>query len=237
MKKTNKNSHQISNPKDDLVGAICAILFILGLYLILISFEYKFPDPPPVRQTVKAKVPLTKEEIKKFEIKETNDGGGGSSAKDPVKKPNNQSEEVITGKKEKKRPKSDKGKKGKGKEKGGGDNLFNGKGGSGSGDEFGGGDKGDPGDDPGKGLKPRILLVKPKTSKIYNDRLVEIHLKVKINPAGRVISATNIPSQTTTRDQSLINRVIDATKNTARYDVRPNAPTQGAYITIKIEAR
>ena len=55
MKKINKNSHQISNPKDDLVGAICAILFILGLYLILISFEYKFPDPPPVRQTVKAK--------------------------------------------------------------------------------------------------------------------------------------------------------------------------------------
>ncbi len=237
MKKEKKDSYQISNPKDDLTGAICAVLFILGLYLILISFEYKFPDPPPIRQTVKGKVPLTKEEIKKFEIVETNDGGGGSSAKNPINKPDNQAEELITGKKERKRPKSDKGTKGNKTDKGGGDDLFNGKGGTGTGTEFGGGDNGSSANDPGKGLKPRILLVIPKTSKIYHSRLVKIHLKVKINPQGKVISASNIASQTTTTDQSLINQVISETINTALYDKRPGAPTQGAYITITIQPR
>ena len=114
-------------------------------------------------------------------------------------------------------------------------NPFNGSKGRGTGYKFGK-DHGNAGDAPGD-LKPRVLLVAPKTSKIYFDRRVEIGLEVKIDAAGRVISATNIRSQTTTYDQSLINRVIDATKNTARYDARPNAPIQGAYITIKIEAR
>ena len=237
MEKIKKDNYQISNPKDDMAGAICAILFILGLYLILISFEYKIADPPPTRQTVKSKIPLTKEEIKQFEIVETNDGGGGSSAKDPVNKPDNQAEEIITGKKENKRPKSDKGKEGNKTDQGGGNNLFDGQGGDGTGDEFGGGHNGSSANDPGKGLKPRILLVKPKTSKIYHSRLVKIHLKVKINPQGRVISASNIASQTTTTDQSLINQVINETKNTALYDKRPGAPTQGAYITITIQPR
>ena len=174
---------------------------------------------------------------------------------DPIKKPKKQTEKVITGKKEKKRPKSVIGKKEKAPEKGGGDNPFGGAGkdpfasgghgGMKGNDPFAsgghGGMKGNdprPRNGPVKGSRKERIRLKDPTVPFYpslKSNIVYIHLLVEIDENGKVVSARNLPSKTTTTDQIIINDVIIRVKKTAKYDKNPGAPLAEAYITVRIQ--
>ena len=105
-------------------------------------------------------------------------------------------------------------------------------------DGGGPGGNGEDGVGPGNGggIKERILQTKPNVENIVSEANCRIYLKVKIDAAGNVIQADNIPSSTTTTSQTLINKVIAATIAQARYNKKPGAKIEYAYINYSLKA-
>ena len=66
---------------------------------------------------------------------------------------------------------------------------------------------------------------------------IDLHLKLIINEDGKVVSATNIASKTTTTDQRIIHAVISAVMKQVKYNERKNAGLEHVYLTYKIRAQ
>lgn len=62
-----------------------------------------------------------------------------------------------------------------------------------------------------------------------------IYLKLTIDEMGRVIYVQNIRSKTTTTDQVLINKIMDAVKKQVRYSKDPGSPIVKQFYTIKVK--
>ena len=110
-------------------------------------------------------------------------------------------------------------------------------GGIGSGNGLGiGKDNGKESGEGSEGTKDRILLIKPNVENIVSQSNCKIYLKVKIDAAGNVTQADNIPAYTTTTNQALINKVIAATISKARYNKKPGANSEKGNITLELHA-
>jgi|GEM_PF-5276433 len=116
-------------------------------------------------------------------------------------------------------------------------------------DPFGPGAKGAGGsfgNDNGSGIgygestvpKPnpnRIRLSEPSVAHIASEEEVIVVLKLTVNAAGKVLSATR-SSLTTTTDTRIINQVITAVKNQVKYNETPGAELESQMITVLIPA-
>ena len=120
--------------------------------------------------------------------------------------------------------------------------------GTGGGNETGQGKLGGPGsvegegkdDGTGKGYgsgENRIRKNNPKLDQFRTDVDITINLKLIINSSGKVVSATNIASKTTTTDNRIINGVISEVMKQVKYDEKKNARDEYVYITCKIRAQ
>ncbi|MES2800509.1 MAG: hypothetical protein V4638_10875 [Bacteroidota bacterium] len=90
---------------------------------------------------------------------------------------------------------------------------------------------------PGAGTGGRVRLNDPNTSGIIPDQDATINLKVTINDQGAILSVSNIPSKTTTTDQTIINKVIAAVKRDVKYSKSPGTTNATQYITVKLYAQ
>ena len=97
-----------------------------------------------------------------------------------------------------------------------------------------------PGNGPGSGGgnsgAKRIRLNDPNVDNIESDVDHKISLRVKIDENGNVISAVST-SRTTTISQLIINKVIAATISQVKYNKKPGAGIEEAFIPIRINAR
>jgi hypothetical protein len=124
-----------------------------------------------------------------------------------------------------------------------------GTGGTGGGNGTGGGKLGGPGDRPGDGdpgggggggdPTPGNRITKDVLNQegIVTDVDITINLKLIINSSGKVVSATNIASKTTTTNNRIINKVISEVMKQIKYDEKKNADLEYVYITCKIRAQ
>jgi hypothetical protein len=118
---------------------------------------------------------------------------------------------------------------------GGGNGNGQGKfGGPGSGE--GGGNEDGPNSGFGMG-ENRIRKNDPILDKFKTDVDITINLKLIINSSGKVVSAKNIASKTTTTDARIINGVISEVMKQVLYDEKKNARDEYVYITCKIRAQ
>jgi len=110
-------------------------------------------------------------------------------------------------------------------------------GGNGSGQgKLGGPGSGEEGGGHGTG-ESRIRKNDPKLDKFKTDVDITINLKLIINSSGKVVSATNIASKTTTTDPRIINGVISEVMKQVKYNEKENARDEYVYITCKIRAQ
>lgn len=114
-----------------------------------------------------------------------------------------------------------------------------GPGAKGSGGGFGN-DNGGSGIGYGEGTVPkpnpkRIRLSEPSVSHIASEEEVIVVLKLTVNAAGKVLSATR-SSLTTTTDTRIINQVITAVKDQVKYNETPGAELESQMITVLIPA-
>jgi hypothetical protein len=94
------------------------------------------------------------------------------------------------------------------------------------------------GSGPGTGIKAnpnRIRLSEPSVSHIASEKEVIVVLKLTVNAAGKVLSATR-SSLTTTTDTRIINQVITAVKNQVKYNETPGAELESQVIMVLIPA-
>jgi hypothetical protein len=106
-----------------------------------------------------------------------------------------------------------------------------------SGDGSGEGDGGDGG---GRGTGDgtnRVRLNNPVLDKFKTDVDIYVHLKLIINGDGKVESAKNIASKTTTTDQRIINGVISEVIKQVKYNKDKNAGLQFTFVTCIIRAQ
>jgi hypothetical protein len=91
---------------------------------------------------------------------------------------------------------------------------------------------------PGTGIKAnpnRVRLSEPSVTHIASEEEVIVVLKLTVNAAGKVLSATR-SSLTTTTDTRIINQVITAVKNQVKYNETPGAELESQVIMVLIPA-
>ena len=85
--------------------------------------------------------------------------------------------------------------------------------------------------------RDRVRLNDPILPKYKTDIDIFVHLKLIINGDGKVVSATNLTSKTTTTDQRIINGVISEVVKQVKYKQEKNAGLQFTFVTCKIRAQ
>ncbi|MEX1192080.1 MAG: hypothetical protein WEA99_08910 [Brumimicrobium sp.] len=230
----------VVHKKDNRIGIVFSILFLLVALFLLFYIKYHEPDPPKVT----VPIPITMEEsgIEDFEV--SNAGGGSPSESenvtpdpqpDPEEQPTQEESDVTT-------------------TTGSGDdeaestseaetdsNPFTGSGGGGEGDGEGSGFGSDDGPgtgsgDAGKGgsgdrIRENNLKTNPKTP---NDQLCYIALKLTVDSRGKVVAASVVRDNTTTTNQQLIDEIITLVKKEVKYKEKPGARNETAYYRIKV---
>lgn len=83
----------------------------------------------------------------------------------------------------------------------------------------------------------RVRLTDINVQNLNSDVDAKIYLKMRIDSDGNVVSAQNIASNTTTTNQILINKVIDAVRKQVKYNKEPGAPLSTTFMTISIKAQ
>jgi len=247
----------IFKEKDKRIGAISSLLVLLLTFIYLYITTFEVADPPPVEVPVKMKLPISALNFDNLKVETSSSSGGGkaSDAKESVKT-TTQTEKVITSKK----VNDTKVKSGENKSKNqtnpdkeastkvskpnpfsGGDQGSQDKGGVGIGSSKDiGPDDGENGLNKGKGKSggdfKRVRLNDPYIDHIQSDANYIIQLRVKIDEQGNVIDAQNT-SKTTTTNQLIINKVISATVSQVKYNKKPGAGVEEAYIILNIRAK
>ncbi|MNK25844.1 hypothetical protein D3C87_441720 [compost metagenome] len=237
-----------------VAGIIAASAFVL-LLAILHFLGYRIPTPPLPEQLLYQDMEM---ELIPLELEELPKGGGGGGSGTPAKveqadQTPPQMEQILTQTKSNTSVKSgnsnmtntnkptDNPPTGRNTS----DNPF-GTGGSGGGDGRGNGrgigdDDGDgtgPGTGPGSGGNVnRWLVEQPNTTNIKSDENCKIVLSVLVDPSGNIIGKpTFVKSSSTTNDMVLINQVINAVKNQARFNKVATTKNMKEAITIRIIA-
>jgi hypothetical protein len=231
---------------DERKGIVSAILMIVGIVSILYVLTYEIADPPPVDYKLTSNIEIADIVLKNLKME-----GGGSGTPSDAKvdpRPTPKTEKQLTQKNSKTSTNSGKANvtnapnsQNEATSPVKSNNPF---GGNGPGkDEKGG--RGNKGLGPDEGVKsggggedraPRIRLNDPNADDIVSDVNCIIRVKVSINANGDVVRADNISSITTTNDQRIINRVLELVKAQAKYNKKPNAPIEQAYITVTLRA-
>lgn len=238
----------IADKLDVRKAIVASILFMITLLIVLWVLKYEMADPPPKDYILPAQMDLEVINLKEFQVQKGGGAGRPSDAKvDP--NPPKTVEQVLTNPKSSRTTNSGKGKITNTNKSDAeatspvkSDNPF-GQQGRGETDGPGKGKKGlGPDTGPGEGeggtdTKPRIRLNDPNSDDIYTNVNVTVRVKVTINANGDVVKAMNISSVTTTTDQRLINQVLELVKQQAKYNKKPNAALEEAYITVKLGPR
>jgi hypothetical protein len=233
----------VSEKKDERIAIVASLLVLFGFFLVLILSSFEMADPPPKDIPMKAALM----EMPEFIIKPANIDGGGSGkpSDDKIDKPRPQTEKIATQAKSKTSTASGESNKttapnanNEASTTSKAPNPFGG-GGSGGGDQSGKG-KGFGNDEgsstgPGEGTKQRIRLTDPNADDIKSGTNCIVRLKVTVNAEGDVVKAENISSITTTTDQRIINQVIAITKAQAKYNKKPGASLEQAFITVTLK--
>ena len=221
-----------------LSSAIFISLLLISSYFIRLFIHIPLPvDLPPLRSDeVIEEFKIDKEDI---EIAQTGgSSGGGTENNAPVNPVKTTNPSVLEGNDFSGPPKN------------GNNSAPNpfGTGGTGGGNGTGQGKLGGPGRGEGEGKddgpnsgygdgENRIRKNDPKLDKFKTDVDITINLKLIINSSGKVVSATNIASKTTTTDNRIINGVISEVMKQVKYDEKKNARDEYVYITCKIRAQ
>ncbi len=243
--------------KDKRIGAISSLLVLLLTFTYLLLTTFEVADPPPSEVPLKMNLPISALNFENLKIENSSSSGGGkaSNAKESIKN-TTQTEKIITSKKqndtqlksgettaknETNPAKETTTKAPKSNPFSGGDQGTNDKGGVGIGNSKDTGpDLGANGLNNGRGKSggdfKRIRLNDPYIDHIESDANYIIQLRVKIDEQGNVIDAQNT-SKTTTTNQIIINKVISATVSQVKYNKKPGAGVEEAYIVINIRAK
>ena len=122
-----------------------------------------------------------------------------------------------------------------------------GTGGTGGGTGTGNGALGGPGSGEGEGGngigtgtgdgKNRVRLNDAVIPLYKTDVDIYVHLKLIINEDGKVVSANNLTSKTTTTDQRIINGVISEVIKQVKYKKEKGVGLQFTFVTCKIRAQ
>ncbi len=225
----------VFDKRDQQIGIIAAIVFLglLLLLLLFVTFKKADPPPPPLREI--AFTELKEFELKNFEVEnggETEGEASDAPVTDPaptvektLTKKDNPDTEVPTG--EGKTTNSNNTQNtssnanqvanpfatGGSSDQGAGEGKFGNdqgnKGGSGTG---GYGD--------GSGRKRECGV---NSDNIESNQDATIYLRLTINSEGKVVDAKNIPSKSSTTDQTIIRQVIAAVKRDVCYNKKPGA--------------
>ena len=221
-----------------LSSAIFISLLLISSYFIRLFIHIPLPvDLPPLRSDeVIEEFKIDKEDI---EIAQTGgSSGGGTENNAPVNPVKTTNPSVLEGNDFSGPPKNGNNSD---------PNPF-GTGGTDGGNGTGQGKLGGPGRGEGEGNEDgpnsgygdgenRIRKNDPKLDKFKTDVDITINLKLIINSSGKVVSATNIASKTTTTDNRIINGVISEVMKQVKYDEKKNARDEYVYITCKIRAQ
>ena len=242
---------QIADKRDIQIGWVVATIMSAIVIIVLLLTTYQMADPAPQEYVMPTEAIFPEElDLKNLKV-DMGNAGSGSPTDDPIDQPKPQQEEVLSSNK----PSTNKvvsGKSNKTNSKTtsnntattttqsnnpfgtGGNNGKTGAGTSPFGEDVGGGGDGPGGGGSGAG---RTRLNDPETGHIIPERDARVNLKITINAEGNIVSVTNIPSQTTTTDQRIINQVIAAVKKDVRYSKSPGSGLVSQFITVNLYAR
>ena len=234
-----QNTDENKERKIAIVASAMFISFLLiSSYFIRLFIHIPLPvDLPPLRSDeVIEEFKIDKEDI---EIAQTGgSSGGGTENNAPVNQVKTTNPSVLEGNDFSGPPKN-------------GTNTDSnpfGTGGTGGGNGTGKGTLSGPGKGEGEGKEDgtnsgygsgenRIRKNDPILDKFKTDVDITINLKLIINSSGKVVSAANIASKTTTTDNRIINGVISEVMKQVKYDEKKNARDEYVYITCKIRAQ
>jgi hypothetical protein len=234
-----QNTDENKERKIAIVASAMFISFLLiSSYFIRLFIHIPLPvDLPPLRSDeVIEEFKIDKEDI---EIAQTGgSSGGGTENNAPVNQVKTTNPSVLEGNDFSGPPKNGTNSD---------PNPF-GTGGTGGGNGTGQGKLGGPGRGEGEGNEDgpnseygpgenRIRKNDPILDKFKTDVDITINLKLIINSSGKVVSAANIASKTTTTDNRIINGVISEVMKQVKYDEKKNARDEYVYITCKIRAQ
>ena len=221
-----------------LASAMFISFLLISSYFIRLFIHIPLPvDLPPLRSDeVIEEFKIDKEDI---EIAQTGgSSGGGTENNAPVNSVKTTNPSVLEGNDFSGPPKNGNnsdpnpfGTGGTGGRNGTGQGKLGGPGrGEGEGNEDG------PNSGYGDG-ENRIRKNDPILDKFKTDVDITINLKLIINSSGKVVSATNIASKTTTTDNRIINGVISEVMKQVKYDEKKNARDEYVYFTYLIRAQ
>ncbi len=252
-----------SELNDKKIGVLASVATLLIVFLLLYISTIDNSKTKTHTITLVTDIPLEPlQEFKEVTpVTEQGGGGGGGGTPsndkvDPTPKP--QTDHVVTSKSSDAVAMKDNGKSNKTTAENSQNtatstkkstNFFTADGGNGSGTGGGvgkgkgigfGPDTGDgkgPGNGPGSGGNgsgaKRIRLNDPNVDNIESDSYQLISLRVKIDENGNVISAVST-SRTTTTSQAIINKVIAATISQTKYNKKPGAGIEEAFIKLQL---
>jgi hypothetical protein len=236
----------IVNKEDKKYGIITSLATLTAILIVLFIITFQMADPPPHVIPVEANMQIDEMLLENLKVETSSSAGGGQPSDDEkVDEPVPQTEKIIT-------TKSNPNHKVNSGEASSttSPNSTNqasttqqsndpfAKGGSNDGPNNGPFNKEDGLDVTSKGEESggggaRIRTVDPNIDNVQCDEHETIHFKVAINEEGRVISAINVTSVTTTTDQRLINMVKAEVIRQTRYVKKPGRALEYAYITVK----
>lgn len=239
----------VANTLDKRVGMISAIVLLFITFIVLLLMTYDIPNPLPVDKKVTAVAMVDELVLKELKIE---GGAGGGTPKDaPIDEPQPQTQEAITSK-TKPRPTST--------PSGGQANSTNaqnsqntssssqqstnpfGDGGSGGGSGGGTGTgvgttDGSSGTGTGSGIglgKGRTRQNNVNVNGIQIETAAKIYYKLTVDSDGNVVAFSHYKSNTTTTDQSLINKIGYAIKKQVKYNKAPGSPLVYQDYTISV---
>ncbi len=230
-------------------GLIASLVLMLVAFLLLSFMYYEIPDPLPEDTVVKATTEI--DEIVLKELKMEGGAGGGEPTDAPIDEPKPQTEQVITNN----RPEQTTVPTGQSTHTNANnqentasttqqsDNPFA-QGGSGGGQGGGNGtgfgsDNGNTagtGNGNGTGAAGRTRLNNVSVGGIYIDTDAKIGYKLTVDAQGNVIAFTTVKGNTTTTNQSLINKIGFAIKKQVKYNKASGASLVYVFYTVYVKA-
>lgn len=242
----------ISNKQDVTRSRIVATAIMLTLLLIVSLVTVSTISDPPVHSELTREIPVEFIELK-FDPSQNpggSPGGSGKASDEILNKTNPPQQSGVVTTNDPDATSIQSGKSNKTTSDKTSDNtstttnntnpIFGGKGGSGGGNDSGSG--GIIGNDNGKGGKgngtgngdgggsgkARVRYNEISTSNIYTNSLIKVTLILQVDETGKVIGTRVVGKETTTNDQSIINKVASACKAQLKY-AKGNGVTEEYY--------
>ena len=239
----------VVNTVDKRIGLVSAVALLLITFVVLYLLTYDIPNPLPVDREVPAVAIVDELILKELKI----EGGGGGTPKDaPVEEPKPQTQTAITST-SKPRPTTTPsgqanstndpnsqntssttqpstnpfGDGGSGTGTGGGT-------GTGVGTTDGSSGTGPGGDGIGIGKRTRQNDVNVHDISIETD--AKIYFKLTVDSDGNVVAFSHYKSNTTTTDQTLINKIGYAIKKQVKYNKSPGSTLEYQDYTVSVKA-